>query len=1476
MSEGHPKDIKSNWKGINHNTEREISGAGDTGEYLDGKNGRITSTRGNNMSFEKIRGEEELYTNGGAGVWFCLGSITVKDQILEIWIDETTIPSPQDPIITIDGVKVAQSPNLPFLYDFPVQMDKNDNCLGGEVFITDNNTPPIIFDVKDMVDSLVSNPSKYFSDFNLDLYSINLSAPLDIPIFKGLVNVGIGGGLPIGQYQYAIRYVNEAGDRTNFGPLTPPIPVVSVKSVASVQYPSVRTFGDDSDINSETSYGVKLRFRVTNMFNYDYVEIKRLAYNTNSGVDYVPVGQIIAKLDISPGEISVRDFIDPTQSNVTDTLADDEELNDLTSISKAKAIRYHDKRLVLMNIERASKDSDSIVLEQLNGDYIFPILEHIGKAGHSDPVTMTYKRNYTSGERFSFAPVFFDGVGSRGFAVDAPELRNFDIPNRRDPLTSTNSVNWSSNQLPTAANVNSDAVVGKTFEAFDLHLPESKTDKCSFKNIANSGSKPYTQVNLEPECGDPGFGSTVSTSDIGYKPFTPIGEDDPTVDGHDYRVNLSVDPGSGGFTDYFPKGFSPDYYTKGVAIAGISNIPSWAKAFSVARSRPAGRVICQGLGMYSLIEGVGSVGALGTKSKYKMWFHSPDIDSGLVGSGVVDDILSNPGSYSIQLISPLGFFSEIYGFNNKEGTGKDSLIDMVSYARVLEDHGQVNPTEAGVGIPSAGNDYVAYNKYRNSDAAGGDIFNGADGGNIEIPLTGFSVKTNDRGVFYELEVDDVQSVRMYQTGSTGGSGNNDFEDAGLKDFTEPFYMVNIVQDGKTIVDQNIDGYGSTGHYQKVESIIGLSNGNPNQSFMLVDERWQDCIPDLSSGGSLASDEVFVYVRDTGGIDKAWMNVTFLTPAQKVPILADIVANGFYVATGGVEVYGLYTHVNTLGQEFTIEFNQAGYAPDVDSQIIVKYDIRRPLIVFGGDSTVSESIFSPIDQNVPDFQDEDDQFQWNIGFPFLNYNLNPRVYIKKGTGLDLIQNEIDCKLGWIRQLSVMFTCETRSSTNLSYDLDGFDQFFPLTNYVMRPNKWKDDSFVSEVAADIAADNELYPTYFDDYPEEWTQWVYGGIRYQQNVNLDYAVKGPIEYFSKPDFGFEEKNKFCTAVVWSLARAINQQDSPGLKTFLALNQFDIMDDNGEIKLAWDASTAGKGENLYAICDSGICLLLTKKSILSNLNGTDLTTLATDSFVSGEYWLSHDVGLSDEMWRGAAEGSIEIPSESGMIKVPGIYLPNKESVYRLFENQIKDIVKKQNYFDEISPYLKTLNTGYDRRVTGFYNSIYNEYWLQLSSTIGTETFTFSQNSDKWQSKFSYRFDQYVQLGDKLLGSRDLQTWELDKGFVINGANIEMFLTQNTTPLRGVEMEFIKIQVDSDNKPTKVEFLDENYNVLCKLDQASKGPLYLKDYSGWEQFIPRKDVAASADRERIQSRLLIYKIFHNLAEDFRVIESVVQFKKIK
>jgi hypothetical protein len=131
--------------------------------------------------------------------------------------------------------------------------------------------------------------------------------------------------------------------------------------------------------------------------------------------------------------------------------------------------------------------------------------------------------------------------------------------------------------------------------------------------------------------------------------------------------------------------------------------------------------------------------------------------------------------------------------------------------------------------------------------------------------------------------------------------------------------------------------------------------------------------------------------------------------------------------------------------------------------------------------------------------------------------------------------------------------------------------------MRPNRFDDSSFESGVVEDIIEDNHLQPDYFEDYPEEYTLWKYGGFRFDQQYNIDFSVKGPLLYFSAPDVGFEEENVFCTGVAWSLPRAVNQQNSPGLKNFPAANRFIVDDDNGEIKRAFDARTGGKGDNLY-----------------------------------------------------------------------------------------------------------------------------------------------------------------------------------------------------------------------------------------------------------------------------------------------------------
>ncbi len=75
-----------------------------------------------------------------------------------------------------------------------------------------------------MIDSVVGDPAKYFADFNLSLYQINLQRALDIPAFVELEDVGAGGGLPVGTNEYSMRYASEDGDRTNWSESTPPIP----------------------------------------------------------------------------------------------------------------------------------------------------------------------------------------------------------------------------------------------------------------------------------------------------------------------------------------------------------------------------------------------------------------------------------------------------------------------------------------------------------------------------------------------------------------------------------------------------------------------------------------------------------------------------------------------------------------------------------------------------------------------------------------------------------------------------------------------------------------------------------------------------------------------------------------------------------------------------------------------------------------------------------------------------------------------------------------------------------------------------------------------------------------------------------------------------------------------------------------------------------------------------------------------------
>ena len=138
------KDIRTNSIGATHDIEKELSGNKNSGMYYDSENGRVSS-RKDKGSWKKIKGNSLISSNTGSGDFFCMVSISVNGDLFEIWVEKTNSSAPK---IIINGTLMGESVNMPWLYDHRIQWDKNENCIGGEVFLTDFNVAPIIFNIK--------------------------------------------------------------------------------------------------------------------------------------------------------------------------------------------------------------------------------------------------------------------------------------------------------------------------------------------------------------------------------------------------------------------------------------------------------------------------------------------------------------------------------------------------------------------------------------------------------------------------------------------------------------------------------------------------------------------------------------------------------------------------------------------------------------------------------------------------------------------------------------------------------------------------------------------------------------------------------------------------------------------------------------------------------------------------------------------------------------------------------------------------------------------------------------------------------------------------------------------------------------------------------------------------------------------------------------------------------------------------------
>lgn len=1486
----HDIDQKTYGVGINSDVNKEILGSED-GVHVDARNMRSLPMDGNNLAKKKIKGEELLYDAidnkcfGGTGLplsanYYCQDSIEIQNHIIEFWVDREAL---LDPFIRVDGKIVCQSPKLPLYYEYPIQTDKNENCNGGEFYVTNNFTSPMVFSLKDMMINggldYGSEPgvcsSKYFDDFDVNQYTVNISSSLYKPAFIKTVTGPSGGftavigstGIPVGTYSYSYRFVTTSGDRTNFSPITELVPVVRSLSASFPQFPGLRTFSSDPDISSPTSYGNHIRIRYENNLDFDFIEIRRDSWYNGDPIGTTPVSEIIGSVDVSSG-IYVLDILDRCGSDeAQEIITLDEQTNQLTAINRAKTLRYFNERLYLMNVGYQSKDIDddiSFIDPDTPG---FPVIEKIGKEGHKNTYHSTYHKSNMRGEKISTGVLLWDQSTNPSYVKELEN--NFQFPNRREVISAdTNNVSYKGTVR--ASSVNN--VVSNTHEVFDHVDAVSKADG-------------YAEVEILDI-----IGST------GYNVLNPVGQNDTTSD-LNKAVNHYV--GEGRIFDntfaYSPKGFGLNHYPIGYAFKGFdttnNSLPNWASGFSVVQTDPARRVISQGMGFYWLEQPGGVFGPNGGKRTNAFYVYFPDMDeeTGIFPANA-DDLLNNPSSYQLQLVSPLGYFTEVYSYFNAV-IGRDEGVDMIMYNRVLKEDGSINPTSdtSNSGI----NGYTGYGKWRNP--TNNSPFNSISGNSLfNIVSVDLETTPTGQGKYFKVTID--QSVY-----AEWGANGDTFEDQnGVKEWQEPMYVVNLVKNDASINQGLTQQYKYTGHFVKFNSNIykvGVNGENEVHS-VLVSERWEDCVPKLSVNTNPSiydSYKRFVFVKDVNGNETRWLNVQYESNAFVNQVLTDITANGFAVVTdpsGSYNVYGVYKHTESTDSTarivvldfvwFNQGFSKDYMVPPASSIVVVKYDNRIPVRVFGGDTYINESVWA-----VKDFAYNKNnnpvsgEFSFELPLPYGSFYIPGSVKIVRNTqGINRIQDNSDGmrftrgvgKGATIRQMLSMWTAETRTNLSFAFNDEAVKhsllQFFPLKNYVYRPYQWDDSEFGDGDPSVIYPDNNIYPDYGNDYGNEFLNWGLGGFRFKPQVNIDYSKsQNTLLLTSVPSLGFDEQIDFCTRIVWSEKRPVNAQNTPTVRTFPPGNFYDISDDTGEIKRAFSAISGDKGNNLYAFTDSGVCLLLVDKRIIHEINANELATVGSDiGGILNELWIDRTIGMNDETWRSSAEYS------------NSIFWGNYNSAYLFGENQIQDIAITGFKSEYNRKFVPLLGTGYSKELTGGYNVFHQEYLMGFERLSGDpRTLVYGVQQKSLQCKSDYNYDQYLYIDNKLYGFKFGKTFELGIGDQIDGENMEASVTGVSDKEIYFDKEFIRIRVNSNVKPEQIDFYDsyENYllNTPSATVDANAVPLSIKDYFGFECYIPRKD---APPYNRHQGRFLLFKIRNSTDENFLVTSTGVMYKKLK
>ena len=291
-----------------------------------------------------------------------------------------------------------------------------------------------------------------------------------------------------------------------------------------------------------------------------------------------------------------------------------------------------------------------------------------------------------------------------------------------------------------------------------------------------------------------------------------------------------------------------------------------------------------------------------------------------------------------------------------------------------------------------------------------------------------------------------------------------------------------------------------------------------------------------------------------------------------------------------------------------------------------------------------------------------------------------------------------------------------------------------------------------------------------------------------------------------------------------------------------------------------------------------MSDKRIITQKTGDELAAAGTEdsSGILDQYWLSKRNGMNGEMWRSAAE--------NGNVLV----FANYNSVWRVQDNQLIDILRGLDengnsaqigggYFDAVyGGFLFDMASGYIDKVCAGYDALQNEFLLYIrqdrvegENDFSREaTFAWSDTIKKWIGRYGFEFDKFTSIGNKTYGVKVEGTYEIGIGYALNGNPVESWVV----PMMGdaVPKWFKEIKINSEYKPTgDVEFMEDGNGVAVASFPAS----LLQNRNGWWQHIPRK---TANPRDLVQARRIFVKIFHNLEEDFRIVDVIITYNPLK